>query len=35
VIVLDTHAWLWLVSDPSRLGREAIEWIDRAGDIAI
>jgi PIN domain nuclease of toxin-antitoxin system len=35
VIVLDTHAWLWLVSDPSRLGPEAIEWIDRADGIAI
>jgi PIN domain nuclease of toxin-antitoxin system len=23
VIVLDTHAWLWWVSDPSRLSRAA------------
>jgi PIN domain nuclease of toxin-antitoxin system len=23
VIVLDTHAWIWLTSDPRRLGRSA------------
>jgi len=23
VIVLDTHAWIWLTDDPDRLGREA------------
>jgi PIN domain nuclease of toxin-antitoxin system len=23
VIVLDTHAWIWWVSDPARLGKKA------------
>ena len=23
MIVLDTHAWLWLVDDPDRLGKSA------------
>lgn len=35
MIVLDTHAWLWLVSDPGRLGPAAIEAIDQADDIAV
>jgi PIN domain nuclease of toxin-antitoxin system len=35
VIVLDTHAWLWLVSEPSRLGRAAVEAIDRATEVGV
>ena len=34
MIVLDTHAWLWWVSDPDRLGRAArkqLEASDRIG----
>jgi PIN domain nuclease of toxin-antitoxin system len=34
VIVLDTHAWLWWVSHPAKLGpraRSAIEAADRLG----
>ncbi len=34
MIVLDTHAWIWWASDPSRLGRRArasIESADRVG----
>jgi PIN domain nuclease of toxin-antitoxin system len=28
VIVLDTHAWVWFVSNPEKLSREAKEAID-------
>ncbi|MCX4240040.1 type II toxin-antitoxin system VapC family toxin [Paraliomyxa miuraensis] len=35
MIVLDTHAWLWLVSEPGRLGRNAAEAIDRADRIGV
>jgi PIN domain nuclease of toxin-antitoxin system len=38
VIVLDTHAWIWWVSEPRRLGRRgraAIEATDRIGIPAI
>jgi len=38
VIVLDTHAWLWWLSDPDRLGRAAIKRIqgsDRIGIAAV
>jgi PIN domain nuclease of toxin-antitoxin system len=35
MIVLDTHAWLWWVSDPARLGRAAAREIDRAKAIGI
>jgi PIN domain nuclease of toxin-antitoxin system len=35
VIVLDTHAWLWLVSDPKRLGRAAVEAIDQADELGV
>ena len=38
MIVLDTHAWLWWVSDPSSLGRAAareIRGADRIGVSAI
>lgn len=34
MIVIDTHAWIWWASDPSRLGRRAraaIESADRVG----
>jgi PIN domain nuclease of toxin-antitoxin system len=37
-VVLDTHAWLWLRSDPDRLSptaRQAIEDADRLGICAI
>lgn len=35
MIVLDTHAWIWWVSDPARLGRIARREIDRAGAIGV
>jgi PIN domain nuclease of toxin-antitoxin system len=38
VIVLDTHAWIWWVSDPARLGRRGrsvIEAADRIGVPAV
>ena len=38
MIVLDTHAWLWWLSDPSHLGRTAakrIEETDRIGIAAV
>jgi PIN domain nuclease of toxin-antitoxin system len=36
VIVLDTHAWIWLASDPDRLGSEARSAIrkDRSRGVA-
>src|SRR5262249_53982304 len=34
-IVLDTHAWLWWVSDPSRLSRAAHRRIRTATQIGI
>lgn len=30
VIVLDTHAWVWWVSDPGRLSTDAREALDQA-----
>ncbi len=30
MIVLDTHAWLWWLGDPERLGARAAEAIERA-----
>lgn len=30
MIVLDTHVWVWLVSDPKKLSRKAAAAIDRA-----
>lgn len=30
MIVLDTHAWIWLASDPGRLGRAAAKAIRAA-----
>ena len=35
MIVLDTHAWIWWVSKPARLGRDARREIDRAKRIGI
>jgi PIN domain nuclease of toxin-antitoxin system len=35
MIVLDTHAWLWWVSDPSRLSRAAHRKIRTATQIGI
>ena len=35
MIVLDTHAWLWWVSDPSRLSRAAHRRIRTATQIGI
>ena len=35
MIVLDTHAWIWWVSEPARLGRIARREIDRAGAIGV
>ena len=35
MIVLDTHAWLWWVSDPSRLSRVAHRRIRTATQIGI
>ena len=30
MIVLDTHAWVWWVSDPERLSARAREAVDQA-----
>lgn len=35
MIVLDTHAWLWWVADPSKLSRKAFREIKRADRIGI
>ena len=35
MIVLDTHAWLWWVSAPARLGRLARRQIDEARKVGI
>lgn len=35
MIVLDTHAWLWWVSDPSRLGRAATAALAKASRIGV
>lgn len=35
MIVLDTHAWLWWISDPARLGRAARREIGRATRIGV
>jgi PIN domain nuclease of toxin-antitoxin system len=35
LIVLDTHAWIWLASDPKRLSRPAAKEIQRAKRIAV
>jgi PIN domain nuclease of toxin-antitoxin system len=35
VIVLDTHAWLWWVAQPSRLSRTAQRAIDEADVVGV
>jgi len=35
VIVLDTHAWIWWVSEPAKLGRVARQEIHRAKKIGV
>lgn len=35
MIVLDTHAWLWLISDPARLSVAARAAVDEAERIGI
>jgi PIN domain nuclease of toxin-antitoxin system len=35
VIVLDTHVWLWLVTDPTRLSGPAEQAIDAADEIGV
>jgi len=35
VIVLDTHAWLWWLNDPSRLSRRAAEAIEEADGLGV
>lgn len=35
MIVLDTHAWIWLASDPKRLSRAAVREIQKAKRIAL
>lgn len=33
--VLDTHSWIWWVSEPARLGRGARRELDRAKSIGV
>ena len=35
MIVLDTHAWIWLVDDPDRLTRAALREIERAERVVV
>jgi PIN domain nuclease of toxin-antitoxin system len=35
MIVLDTHAWLWWISEPGRLSHAARQVIDGAGAIGV
>ncbi len=35
VIVLDTHIWIWWVSEPDKLSRKALSAINYAQDIAV
>jgi len=35
VIVLDTHAWLWWLSTPAKLGKRAARAIDKADRIGV
>lgn len=35
MIVLDTHAWLWWVSEPTRLGKNARRVLDSARRIGV
>lgn len=33
--VLDTHAWIWWVSDPARLGKHARQIVERATRLGV
>ena len=33
--ILDTHAWIWWVSEPARLGRHARQAIDHASRLGV
>lgn len=35
MIVVDTHAWLWWVSDPDRLGAQARDRLDQAPRVGV
>ena len=35
MILLDTHAWLWWTSDPSKLSRKAREAIEDSGRVGV
>ncbi|WP_437654876.1 type II toxin-antitoxin system VapC family toxin [Sorangium sp. So ce1182] len=35
MIVLDTHAWFWLVASPDRLSEQAADAIDRADRLGV
>src|SRR5262249_40456947 len=35
MILLDTHAWIWWVAEPSRLGKKAIAQIKAADRIGV
>lgn len=35
MIVLDTHVWFWLVTEPARLSRSAMEAIQQADEIGV
>jgi PIN domain nuclease of toxin-antitoxin system len=35
VIVVDTHAWIWWVSKPDKLGRKARSCLERATEIGL
>ena len=35
MIVLDTHAWVWWMTTPEKLGKKAARAIDRAGAIGV
>ncbi len=35
MIVLDTHAWLWWMTKPTKLGRRAARAIDKADRIGV
>ena len=35
MIILDTHAWIWFVSDPARLGRKAARAVRSARALGV
>ena len=35
MIVLDTHAWIWAVSDPTKLGKEGRSALRRKAPLAV